>query len=247
MQVAPQATTKIHVTIDPSDFVGKINKGVEIATNDPARAKQMVDVDLVVRPGIAVVPPELDFGSVPAAGSTEKQVDLKAAKERPFKVTKVGADAAYVVVAQEPLQMEERAGVRLFVKVKPGAPPGAFATKVVVETDDAGRPKIEIPVRGTGAGGIVIEPARLTFEPADKGAQVGTLVVHGDKGLAVTAVKSTSPSLEAALAPQPDGSFKIDVKVTNSAKPGTVLGKLLVATSDPAQPEVAVPVMGKVK
>jgi hypothetical protein len=63
MQVAPQATTKIHVTIDPSDFVGKINKGVEIATNDPTKAKQMVDVDLVVRPGIAVVPPELDFSA----------------------------------------------------------------------------------------------------------------------------------------------------------------------------------------
>jgi hypothetical protein len=49
-QVEPKGTTKIHVTIDPSDFVGRINKGIEIATNDPAKPKQLIDVDLIVRP-----------------------------------------------------------------------------------------------------------------------------------------------------------------------------------------------------
>jgi hypothetical protein len=246
-QLAPKASTKIRVTVDPSDFVGKINKGVEVATNDPATPRQILDVDLTVRPGIAVVPPELDFGSVAAAGSDEKKVDLKAAKERPFQVKSATSDAPWIVIVTEPLQIEERAGTRLFIKVKPGVPPGPFATKVVVETNDTGRPKIEIPIRGTGAGGLVVEPAKLVFDAASSGQEVGSLVVRGDKGLKVTGVKSSTPSLEAAVVPQPDGSFKVNVKVASGAKSGRVLSKLFVATSDAAQPELAVPVMGMVK
>jgi hypothetical protein len=111
------------------------------------------------------VPPELDFGNVPAAGSAEKTVDLKAGKERPFQVKSTSAEAPYITITSEPLSTEERSGVRLFIKVKPGVQPGPFTTKLVVETDDAGRPKIEIPIRGTGAGGLVVEPRSWCSNP----------------------------------------------------------------------------------
>lgn len=245
-EVPAGGTTKIRVTIDPSDFVGKITKGVEIETNDPDAPKQLVDVDLVVRPGIAVVPPELDFGAVPAAGSKERTVDLKAAKERPFELTAVSAEAPWLAVDHDPMQIEDRAGYRLYVKVKPGAPAGALATKIVVATTDAGRPRIEIAVRGTGPGGLRVEPARLVFEAAPGGA-VGAIAVSGGKGFKVTGVSSSSPSVEAAVEPQADGSYRVAVRLAAAAKPGRVLAKLAIATSDAAQPEVTVPVMGLVK
>ena len=245
-EIAPGATTTIHVTVDPSDFVGMVTKGVEILTNDPKTPKQLVDVDLDIRPGIAVVPPEIDLGNVPAAGSKRFQVDLKAARTRPFKVRTAAAAAPYVSVETEPLELEERAGTRLVVKALPGAPPGPFVTKITVETDDAARPRIEIPVRGVGAGGVAVDPARIVFETAVPGADIGTVAVSG-KALKVTGVRTNSAQIEAALQPGSDGSYSVKVKVAAAAKPGRVMAKVLVATTDTAQPEITIPVMGLVR
>jgi hypothetical protein len=246
-QIAPGASTKINVTIDPSDFVGTIHKGFELETNDPVNGKMLADVELTVRPGIAVVPPELDLGAVPAAGSKEFSVDLKSAKSRPFKVTGVTSGAAFLTVAQEPLQLEERAGVKLFVKASPATPPGPFSSKIVVTTDDAAKPRIEIGVRGSGAGGLHAEPAKLVFEPASPGAEIGTVAIVGGKGVKVTGVRASVPTLEPTLAAQPDGSWKVSVKLASSAKPGHVMAKLFVTTADASQPEITVPVLGRVK
>jgi len=240
-------TTKIHVTIDPSDFSGPIEKGVEIATNDPQAPTQLVQVGMTVRPGIAIVPPELDFGAVPAAGSKELTVALKVPKERPLQVKAVTPGAAYLAVEQEQLQTDDRTGVRLYVKVKPGAPAGPFASSIVVETNDAAKPRIEIPVRGKGAGGPSFEPERLVFEPAAPGSTVGTVTVRGGKGLQVTGVKSSTPALEAAAQPQPDGSIAVRVSVAKNAKPGRITAKLFIGTSDATLAELSVPVLGVVK
>ena len=246
-KIAPGGSTKIHVSIDPSDFVGKVNKGFILQTNDAKAGQIETAVALVIRPGIAVVPPELDFGEVPAAGSPERTVDLKSAKDRPFKVTGVQAGVPFVSVEQEPVQTDDRAGVRLYVQVKPGAPAGAFTSAIVVQTDDAAKPRIEIPVRGVGPGGLHAEPARLVFEGAAPGAEVGTIAVRGQKGIQVTGVRTSSPQLEAKVQTQADGTYEVRVKVAPGAKSGRLLAKLFVATSDTVQPELTVPVMGFVR
>jgi len=245
-EIAPGASTTIRVTIDPSDFVGMVTKGVEILTNDPKTPKQLVDVDLDIRPGIAVIPPELDAGAVPPAGSKRLQVDLKAARTRPFKVKSAIAELPFVSVEPEPLELEERAGTRLVVKVLPGAPPGPFAGKIVVETDDASRPRIEIPVRGVGAGGVAIHPARILFDAAAAGADLGSVAVSG-KAVKVTRVSTSSPQIEAVLHPNTDGTYRVNVRVAAGAKPGRVMAKVIVATTDAGQPEVSFPVMGMVR
>jgi hypothetical protein len=244
--IAPGTSTKVHVTVDPSDWVGDILKGVDIQTNDAQNKTVSLDVKMKVRPGIAVVPPELDFGAVTAQGSSAHTVDIKAGKERPFKVTSLAADVPYVTVEQDPLQTDDRVGVKLSVKIAPGVPAGPFATKIVVQTDDASRPRIEIPVRGAGPGGLAVNPAKIVFEAMAPGADLGTITVAGDKALKLTGVKSNNPAVEATI--QGDGgTYTVKVSLAKTAKPGRLLAKLAIATSDAAQPELTVPVTGVVK
>ncbi len=244
--IAPGTSTKVHVTVDPSDWVGDILKGVDIQTNDAQNKTVSLDVKMKVRPGIAVVPPELDFGAVPAPGSTVRTVDIKAGKERPFKVTSLAADVPFVTVEQDPLQTDDRVGVKLSVKIAAGVPAGPFATKIVVQTDDASRPRIEIPVRGTGPGGLAVNPAKIVFEGLAPGADVGTINVTGDKALKLSGVKSNNPALEATI--QGDGgAYSVKVTLAKAAKPGRLLAKLTISTSDATQPELMVPVTGVVK
>lgn len=245
--IAPGKSTQVHVTVDPSDWVGEILKGVEIETNDPDNKHVMLDVKMKVRPGIAVVPPELDFGAVPATGAPPRTVDIKAAKERPFKVTALTSDVAFVTVQQEPLQTDDRVGVKLVVKAGAGVPAGPFAGKIVLETDDTARPRIEIPVRGMGPGGLAADPARIQFESAAAGAELGVIKLTGAKGVKVTGAKASSPALEITVQAQPDGSSVVRVKLAAATKPGRVTAKITIATTDAAQPEITVPVLGLVK
>jgi hypothetical protein len=239
--VPPGGSTTLHVTIDPSDFVGGITKGVEVVTNDPKDPRLMIEVAMDVRPGIAVVPPELDFGPVPAGGSQARSVDLKTARERPFQVQSATAEAPYLTVQTEPFDSEYRIGTKLVVKVGPNVPPGPFATQIVATTTDPAKPRIEIPVRGVGPGGLTVTPDKLVFEAAAPGSALGTLVVSGGKP--VTGVRTSSPMLLAAV----NGGGKIDVKLADNAKPGRLLAKVFVKTADAAQAEITVPVIGVVK
>lgn len=243
--VPPGGSTKIHVRIDPSDFVGKVDKGLEIESNDPENPLTVIHVDFVILPGIAVVPPELDFGNVGPEGTKKSQkVDVKAPRERNLEVLDVSSDADFVSVTHEDLLLEERDGVSVYVKISPDAPPGPFTAKVTVRTNDESTPTIEIPVRGSGAGGLRAQPERVLFEGAAAGSAVGSFEVSGGKDLLV---RSSVSSLRAEIEPTSGDVVRVKLHLAEDARAGRLLAKVTVSTRDGSQPELTVPVMGIVR
>ena len=241
--VQPGKIATISVRIDPSDFVGDVTKGVEIATNDPDNSTVLVDADLFVLPGIAVVPPELDFGDVPAEGiKRSKNVDIKAPRERDFEVTSVTSDATFLEVDHEPLDLEERHGAMVFVKMLPGAPSGVFEETVIVHTTDKERPTIEIQVRGRGPGGLRVEPSRIMFPTAAVGDEVGRFEVLGATEITV---KSSNEHLTATVEVLPSGASEVVLHLSADARSGRLMAKVQVSSS--AGAGVEVPVMGTVR
>lgn len=242
--IPPGKTATIKVRIDPSDFVGPISKGVEILTNDPKNPELLVDVDLTVRPGIAVMPPELDFGRVAASGSKSLQVDIKAPRAREFEVLEVAADADFLEIATEPLSLEDRHGAMLFVKVLPGAPRGSFEATITAKTSDPSRATITIPVHGQGPGGLTARPERLTFAVTPAGADAGTVDITGGGPIEV---RSTSDQLLTRVEELEQGRYRVHVQVAEEARAGRVLAKLVVSTPGENEPSLEVPVMGIVR
>jgi len=243
--LGPGDIATLQVRIDPSDFVGAVTKGVEISTNDPDNPTVLVDAELFVLPGIAVVPPEIDFGNVPAEGTKRsQQVDIKAPRDRDFEVESVTSEAAYLELDHEPLDLEDRTGAMVFVKVLPGAPSGDFKATVVVHTTDADRPTIEIPIHGRGAGGLRVEPARVTFAGKAAGEEVGSFTVHGADGIEAT---SSDASLLAEVEDLPDGGMRVVLRLASDARPGRLLAKVHVSSSKEKAEGLDVPVMGMVR
>ena len=147
-------------------------------------------------------------------------------------------------VTHEPLQLEERHGATIWVKVRPGVPPGPFTAKVQVRTSDTSRPSIEIPVRGRGPGGLVAQPDKVLFETAAAGSEVGAFEVKGGKGLQV---RSSTPSLLAEIEPSAGGAQRVKLRLAGNARSGRMLAKVTVSTADASQPDLVVPVMGLVR
>jgi hypothetical protein len=243
--VPPGGEARIAIRIDPSDFVGKVDKGIEIESNDPENPVLMIHVKFVILPGIAVVPPELDFGNVGPEGTKKsKKVDVKAPRERSLEILDVSTDADFVSVTHEDLLLEERDGVSVFVKILPQAPPGPFTAKVTVHTSDASTPTIEIPLRGSGAGGLRAEPERVLFESAPAGSEVGSFEVSGASDLVV---RSSVASLRAEIEPSKGDVVRVKLHLAENARAGRLLAKVTVSARDGSQPELTVPVMGIVR
>ena len=243
--VPPGGAAKIHVRIDPSDFVGKINKGVEIMTNDPSNPVLLVDVDIHVLPGIAIVPPEVDFGALGPEGSKKSlQVAVKVPRERKLQIVGVSSDAAFLSVTHEPLELEEKQGGTVLIKVLPGAPAGPFTAKVLVRTSDTALAAIEIPVRGRGPGGLRAQPEKVIFEAASAGAEIGSFDVTGAKQLVV---RSSVAGLQAELEAGTGESHRVRLRLASNARAGRLLAKVTVTTADGSQPELVVPVTGIVR
>ncbi len=238
-------SAKILVRIDPSDFVGAINKGVEIVTNDPGNPTLLVDVDIVVRPGIAVVPPELEFGRVGAEGSDAPQeFRVKVPRERDLEITGVTTDVAFLKAEHEPLELEDRFGATVYVDVLSGAPPGAFTGHVILHTTDAARPTIEVPVRGRGPGGLNAAPERVVFAMASAGSEVGAFEVSGGR---VEEVKSSDPRVMPTVEALGDGRFRVVLRLADDAGKGRIMARISVASAAGDEPELTVPVMGMVR
>ena len=243
--VPPGGSATIHVRIDPSDFVGKVSKGIEIETNDPVNPVILIQADFVILPGIAVVPPELDFGQVGPEGTAKSmKVDVKAPRERNLEVLDVTSDAGFVAVTHEDLRLEERNGASVYVKILPGAPAGPFTAKVIVHTSDASTPSIEIPLRGRGAGGLRAQPERVVFESAAAGSEVGAFEVRGGTDLLV---RSSVPALQAEIDGTSGDVVRVKLRLTESARSGRLLAKVTVSTRDGSQPDLTVPVVGIVR
>jgi hypothetical protein len=243
--IPPGGRATIHVRIDPSDFVGKVSKGIEVETNDPENPVTLIEADFVILPGIAVVPPELDFGQVGPEGTAKsKKVDVKAPRERNLQVLEVTSDADFVEVVHEDLQLEERNGASIYVKILPDVPPGPFTAKVTVHTNDSSMPNIEIPLRGRGAGGLRAQPERVVFESASAGAEVGSFEVSGGTDLVV---HSSVPALRAEIDGSSGDAVRVKLHLTESARSGRLLAKVTVSMRDGSQPELTVPVVGVVR
>ena len=169
---------------------------------------------------------------------------MKAPRERNLEVLEVSSDAGFLSVTHEDLQLEERNGVSIYVKVLPDAPPGPFSARVTVRTNDESTPKIEIPVRGRGAGGLRAQPERVLFESAAAGTEVGSFQVSGGTDLEV---RSSVPTLQAEIEPSPGGKVRVKLRLSENARSGRLLAKVTVSTRDGSQPELTVPVVGIVR
>ncbi|NQU21192.1 MAG: DUF1573 domain-containing protein [Candidatus Nealsonbacteria bacterium] len=173
-----------------------------IRTTDPARQSIKLTVLGRIIPAARAVPAELVFDDLSGGESRTVRVRLYGYVKRPLKI--LGIDLAdkrtteHFETAIEPLPTAEiekepdaLSGHLLRVTVKPGLPLGAFRQKILIRTNVATAPKIEVPVVGTVVGDIKIvavgrgwadDTGTLTLGPIESGEGVTRqmlLIVRG--------------------------------------------------------------------
>lgn len=167
VEVHPGESTQIAMEWKGKGFMGPFHQTATIHTNDPERPRVTLTITGRIVSAVGTDPPELVMSGISAGETATGEVRIYGYQPEPLKITGYEvsdqATADKFEVAFEPLSADEvakqqdaRHGQRMRVTVKPGLPPGPFQQKIVVKTDAADAPTVEVPVRGTISSQISI-------------------------------------------------------------------------------------------
>ena len=149
---AGQNQYKLNVTLGgPEVRVGPLAEKVHIVTNSKYQPDYWVSISGVVRPTIRIEPTTVNFGEVAPSDTAATRVivlrsnDLKMPER--LVIDKAESGVAGVTAAVKPT--DKKGEFEVTLQVAKDAKPGVLEGSVLVHTNDAIRPVITIPVRGT--------------------------------------------------------------------------------------------------
>ena len=208
-------------------------------------------------PHVLVDARAIDFGPTPLLFPVRRTVLVASSGSVPLHVTAVQTTGAPFEAGALPLELGGGETAQLVITFRPAAQ-GPFAGALTFATDDADLPQIAIALTGvaTAPGGLSVRPAALDFGRVGEGQAVTrelgvTSTGPGDLYLASFGLSPGTPdafgyvgSVNAPAMLAAGAQLRLAVRFAPTPATGTVQGALAIASSDPLQPLLIVPLSG---
>ncbi len=246
--LAPGEATPLEIALSLADYGSDhVRTRITLVTNDPERPEATVEVSADIVPEFTLEPGELDFGRVKGGREAVRTLEVKPAKGRRIRVTRVEASERFEVRREEPDSGEE--AYRITVRVPPELRTGLHQGRVAVVTDVARMARRAVPVRVEVVGlEVQATPNVLVFGPAAPGALAGTAEISAPAAFEVTGVTCPTDLLRVAVREVEEGRrYALDFAVDPGAASGDCQGQVTVNLTDGILSEtVSIPFFGTV-
>lgn len=197
-------------------------------------------------PGLALEPEYLNFGEVERGRPSVKTCKLIQTDTRNVRLKRIELSADHFTAHVSPGQGE----FKIEVVLKPDAPVGLFAEKMILITDSAEKPGIEVPIYGNVVGRIRAAPQTVLLGIINRGGRVSSDIEVASvdrKSFNILRITSNPSFLSAEVTrTKKDWKSKITIEVAEDAPAGRVAGKICIHTDDSDQPLIEVPFYGLV-
>lgn len=165
--VAPGQSAKVRLEWTSKLYTGFFRQTETLLTNDPKQPEVTLLVFGRFGAPVRADPAEMVFSRVPLGQPAASDLLLYGYVDAPLTITgwelSDKSTAANFAVALQPLTADElreeagaRSGFRAKVTVKPGLPAGTFRQRLVLRTNLAAVPAVEIPVQGEIASDLTV-------------------------------------------------------------------------------------------
>lgn len=274
--IAPGGSAEVTLEWTSKLYVGPFRQTATILTNDRDRPEVTLHVAGRFKGPVGVVPSMVRLSRVAEGRPATVEVRVYNYLDEPLRI--VGYQCAdpttaeHFEVAWEPIPADEarketgaRGGHRLRITIGPGMPRGAFQQRIVLQTNVASVPTVELPVEGAVAGDVSIvgfgwnAPTGVLSIGRVKrasGAERTLMVIargpHA-KGMTLKAVEVV-PALLAVKLGETSYSessavsqTRLDVRIPPGVPPGAhlgsgegELGRIVLETSHPHAPRIEI-------
>jgi hypothetical protein len=251
-RIAPGASGTIKATIDTARFQGQIAKTVTVKSNDVANPELVLTMKADIYALVEVLPSERATFYATRGEAVTKSFTIKATdNEGPaLEISSVETN----VPGLEHKLSKVDAGYQLDLSLAADAPIGPLAGQVKLKTNHPKVPEVTMTVAGNVKGPITVAPSAV-FLPSKKAADMAqesrSVNLRASKdgtSFKVSDVKVDNPMLKAELTEvQPGNFYTVKVAFASAPAPGKLEAKLTIATDNPLQPMIEVPIRAQVK
>ncbi|MCW5943161.1 MAG: DUF1573 domain-containing protein [Fimbriimonadaceae bacterium] len=256
--VPPGESAMSTVRVDTIDFLGDLQKRMEILTNDVDFPTRTFDFRLRVEPLYRIIAPSGPGFVAKPDGTTEfdaylvmeESVRLKPSNPRIDGIAGSVMVTPWVGTLADPESNEAakpRRGYRLHVKIGSLIPPGRPTAAIVLDTDHPIFKRMQYGF--TVQKGIVALPETVYLGEVGKApTDFWFLVSRPGQPFKITSLTCMNKSLSLRLTPHRNGSeYRIDGKVASGLLTGRFEAIVVIKTDDPRQPTIRVPVQAIVR
>jgi hypothetical protein len=265
--LAPGGEAKIHLEWTPKSL-GPFNQSATIWTNDPEHAEISLSVEGEMMSEI-VTEPENNWvlGTIQTGQENQFTGAIYSAIYNEFEITGIETSTDRLTVTSQPLTDQEKSehqalsGYRLRGSIRATDTAGPIRETVTVLTNLEKHPQFEFQVTGNQSGPVlVIAPGwyagshllQLGIIDAQQGkTQKLTLMVEPFDGqLELTEIKATPSFVKVSLQPEENAGnarrrrYSLTLEIPPGIPPGIwlsdKLGKILMQTNHPLQPEMEI-------
>jgi len=257
-EVLPGKEGWVKAKLDTTGFVGPISKSILIVTDDPTTPTSSVIIKADVKPFIEALPrPLLRFNAIQGETSTQTVTVVSDQPDR-FKVTGVESDAPFVSGSVRQLGPDELVKGRtedqfeVTVSLAPTAPVGPVNATLTVLTTHPKAPKLQLKVYGVVRALVHVTPPELQFGAVEAALRPGRNVIvinnQPDTQLEITGTEVSDSAFTTEVITIEKGKrYQVSVTVKADATPGARDAVLTIQTTDPARPQLTVPVRASIQ
>jgi hypothetical protein len=254
--IAPGDTASIILTFVAKGLEGRVERIIEVSTNDPDNLFVDIDVCAYVDNELEISPRMLDLGVVSREelGRGEYDVGHVTVSENPdLEITHIDSNNPSIWVVfdgDSPLDLEDPLPLEL--RLDPQTPPGLITGKLFIHTSDSRRPPAVVKVSGVIEGDVRVSPRRsLAAGNAARGGvfdQMLSVDVVGDKEVNITETYTTVAGVRAILEHEnPGGGYRIKLFVEPEAGLGKAIGDVVIETDHPQESIITIPFYGTIR
>ncbi|MFW7380340.1 MAG: DUF1573 domain-containing protein [Oligoflexus sp.] len=245
------AQGEIEVLIDTNDYLGEFSRSIAVLTSDAKQSSHILTLKAQILTEIHVEPPIVDFGGVIGELGSHRTIRLEPAKDgEAFSIERIEHHPDIIDIA---IRDDGRAKL-IDVYLKPGIPSSFVRESLVVVNNSKHLARLPIPLRADILGRIRYAPNYVEFGAIpSRGVKEKTINLSSQQDFQIQGhraeilvngqvVQDFRPFLEFQdQLPEAGRRRAVAVRLKNPDKlKGTVHGRLIFATSNPAQEELAI-------
>ena len=252
--IPPGELGQITMEWDTSTLQGEFEAAAVVHVDDPNQKKVALTLRAVVKAALEFAPSPAVFFSAYRDETPERTVQIVNNEKQPLTITGAESPSDHYDVSVGTVRSGFAYDVR--ITVRPGVPFGRYANEpIYLRTDRPERPRVQL------FASLFVKP---DFYAAPEEVNVGTirleaLTVDSLRSVTLTnragsveilRIESDIPALNVTRTPSSGSSqrFRIDIALApDRALRGPIAGTLRIVTTDPAIPELVIPVRGEVR
>ncbi len=251
--IPPGQTGKIIATVDTKKYRGKLEKTINVVSNDPDNEKVMLHLYCSIL-GVKILPATHAYFNAHLGESQTKELTVATLGQGPIDVHAI-ASKPNIMVHLVKLNEPKPANLsdywnqyKLLITIPENFPEGRFSESLTLATNCQYDKAIKIFVAGSVMPTVVVSPNVILLNDANHFQRAIKITKKFGAVLQISQVISDPPRLKADLIETKKGKqYSIKVAWSDIKSKGSFNGQIKIRTNDKQKPFINVPVNVTIK